>query len=106
MEWYSERIVFIPEWNNFCFRKDLVKQKPGERKGGRKERKRKRDRGRKEEKERGETERKVNVSTDVVNYPMKQLSLKSKNRNRNSLSHILIAFDGTKNKKTHLHITV
>ena len=37
MEWDSERIMFNPEWNNFCFRKDLVKQKPGERKG-RKER--------------------------------------------------------------------
>ena len=37
MEWDSERIMFNPEWNNFCFRKDPVKQKPGERKG-RKER--------------------------------------------------------------------
>ena len=83
MEWDSERIMFNPEWNNFCFRKDLVKQKPGERKGGRKERKRKRDRGRKEEKERRETERKVNVSTDVVNYSIKQFSLNFKDRNRN-----------------------
>ena len=71
-----------------------------------KERKRKRVRGRKEEKERKGKERKGNVSTDVVNSPIKQFSLKSKNRNRNSLSHSLIALDGTKNKKTHLHITV
>ena len=33
----SERIMFNSEWNYFCFRKDPVKQKPGERKG-RKER--------------------------------------------------------------------
>ena len=83
MEWDSERIIFNPEWNYFCFRKSPVKQKPGERKGGRKERKRKRDRGRKEEKERRETERKVNVSTDVVNYSIKQFSLNFKDRNRN-----------------------
>ena len=51
-------------------------------------------------------ERKGNVSTDVVNSPIKQFSLKSKNRNRNSLSRSLIALDGTKKKKTHLHITV
>ena len=71
-----------------------------------KERKRKRVRGRKQEKERKGKERKGNVSTDVVNSPIKQFSLKSKNRNRNSLSRSLIALDGTKKKKTHLHITV
>ena len=70
-----------------------------------KERKRKRDKGRKKEKGK-EKERKVNVSTNVVNYPIKQLSSRSKNRNGNLLSQILIAFDGTQNKKTHLHITV
>ena len=103
MEWDSERIIFNPEWNYFCFRKDPVKQKPGERKGQRKEK-----RGRETEEERKkkkgrEKERNINDSKDV-NYPIKQLSLNSKNRNRNVLSHILIAFDGTKNKKTHLHI--
>ena len=66
----------------------------------RKERKRKRDKGRKKEKGK-EKERKVNVSTDVVNYPIKQFSSRSKNRNGNVLSQILIAFDGTKNKKSH-----
>ena len=104
MEWDSERIMFNPEWNNFCFRKDLVKQKPGDRKG-RKERGRESGEAKKKRKGR-EKERKGNVSADVVNYPIKQLPLKSKKRNRNSLSHILIAFDGTKNKKTHLHTTV
>ena len=104
MDWDSERIIFNPEWNYFCFREGPVKPKPGERKG-RKERERQSGEERKKRKGR-EKERKVNVSTDVVNYPMKQLSLKSKNRNRNSLSHIHIAFDGTKNKKTHLYITV
>ena len=48
----------------------------------RKERKRKRDKGRKKEKGK-EKERKVNVSTNVVNYPIKQLSSRSKNRNGN-----------------------
>lgn len=42
--------------------------------------------GKKEEERQGkkgrENERKVNVSTDVVNYPIKQFSLNSKNRNR------------------------
>ena len=71
-----------------------------------KERKRKRDKGRKQDKERKEKERKVNVSTNVVNYPIKQFSSRSKNRNGNLLSQILIAFDGTQNKKAHLHITV
>ena len=51
MKWDSEKIIFNSEWNHFCFRKGPVKQKPGERKGGRKKRKKKRDRGRKEEKE-------------------------------------------------------
>ena len=57
MEWDSERIMFNPEWNNFCFRKDPVKQKPGERKG-RKERgresgeERKKRKGREKEKKR------------------------------------------------------
>ena len=71
-----------------------------------KERKRKRDKGRKQDKERKEKERKVNVSTNVVNYPIKQFSSRSKNRNGNLLSQILIASDGTHNKKAHLHITV
>ena len=71
----------------------------------RKERKRKRDKGRKKEKGK-EKERKVNVSKNVVNYPIKQFSSRSKNRNGNLLSQILIAFDGTQNKKAHLHITV
>ena len=75
--------------------------------------------GKKERKERGretreeskkkkgkEKERKANVSTNVVNYPIKQFSSRSKNRNGNLLSQILIAFDGTQNKKSHLHITV
>ena len=43
--------------------------------------------------------RKGNVSTDVVNYPIKQFFLKSKNRNSNSLSRILIAFDGLRTRK-------
>ena len=69
----------------------------------RKERKRKRDKGRKKGKEK---EGIVNVSTNVVNYPIKQFSSRSKSRNGNLLSQILIAFDGTQNKKAHLHITV
>ena len=36
----------------------------------------------------------MTVSTDVVNYPIKQFSLNFKDRNRNSLSHILITSDG------------
>ena len=68
-----------------------------------KERKRKRDKGRKKGKEK---EGIVNVSTNVVNYPIKQFSSRSKSRNGNLLSQILIAFDGTQNKKAHLHITV
>ena len=99
MEWNPERIIFNPEQNYFYFRKGPVKQKPGERKGRRKERKRERDKGIKGGKE-NKGERKVNGSRDVVNYPIKQFSLISKNRNINLLSHILIAFDGTKNKKT------
>ena len=42
--------------------------------------------GKKEEERQGkkgrEKERKVSVSTDVINYPIKQFSLNSKNRNR------------------------
>ena len=71
-----------------------------------KERKRKRDKGRKQEKERRGEEGTVSVSTNVVNYPIKQFSSRSKSRNGNLLSQILIAFDGTQNKKAHLHITV
>jgi hypothetical protein len=104
MECGSETIMFKSEWNYFCFRKDPVKQNPGEWKG-RKERGRESGEERKKRKGR-EKDRKGNVSTDIVNFPIKQFSLKSKNRNRNSLSHILIALDGTKNKKTHLHISV
>ena len=33
MECGSETIMFKSEWNYFCFRKDPVKQNPGERKG-------------------------------------------------------------------------
>ena len=62
--------------------------------------------GRKEEKESKGERKKSKCLNRCCKYPMKQFSLKSKNRNRNLLSHILIAFDGTKNQKTHLHITV
>ena len=96
--------MFNSEWNNFCFSKGPVKQKPGERKG-REERGRETREARKKRKGR-EKERKVNVSKNVVNYPIKQFSSRSKNRNGNLLSQILIAFDGTQNKKAHLHITV
>ena len=66
------------------------------------------ERGRetREEKERKGEEKKSKCLKNVVNYPIKQFSLRSKNRNGNLLSQILIAFDGTQNKKTHLHITV
>ena len=37
MEWNPERIIFNPEQNYFYFRKGPVKQKPGERKGRKKE---------------------------------------------------------------------
>ena len=104
MEWYSEWIIFNSEWNYFCFRKGPIKQKPGERKG-RKERGRE-TREESKKKKGKEKERKVNVSTNVVNYLIKQFSPRFKNRNINLLSQILIAFDGTQNKKTHLHITV
>ena len=72
MECGSERIMFNSEWNYFCFRKDPVKQNPGERKG-RKERGRESGEERKKRKGR-ERERKGNVSKDVVNYPIKQFS--------------------------------
>ena len=104
MKWDSDRIIFNSEWNHFCFRKGPVKQKPGERKE-RKERGRETGDERKKRKGR-EKERKVNVSTNVVNYLIKQFSPRFKNRNINLLSQILIAFDGTQNKKAHLHITV
>ena len=104
MKWDYERIIFNSEWNHFCFRKGPIKQKPGERKG-RKERGRE-TREESTTKKGKEKERKVNVSTNVVNYPIKQFSSRSKNRNGNLLSQILIAFDGTQNKKAHLHITV
>ena len=65
----------------------------------RKERKRKRDKGRKKEKGK-EKERKVNVSTNVVNYPIKQFSLRFKNRNGSLLSQILIAFDVLRKRKS------
>lgn len=79
MEWDSKRIIlFNPEGITFVSGK-VQSQKPGERKGRKKERKKKRDRGRKEEKEsKGERKRKANVSTDVVNYPIRQFSLNSK----------------------------
>ena len=60
--------------------------------------------GKKGRKRKEGEKRKVNVSTDVVNYPIKQFSLKSKNGDRNLLSHVLIAFDGTKNQTIRLHI--
>ena len=104
MKWDSERIIFNSEWNHFCFRKGPVKQKHGERKG-RKERGRE-TREESTTKKGKEKERKVNVSTNVVNYLIKQFSPRFKNRNINLLSQILIAFDGTQNKKSHLHITV
>ena len=97
MECGSERIMFNSEWNYFCLRKDPIKQNPGERKG-RKERGREWGEERKKRKGR-ERERKGNVSKDVVNYPIKQFSWKSKNRNSNSLSRILIAFDGLRTRK-------
>ena len=97
MECGSERIMFNSEWNYFCLRKDPIKQNPGERKG-RKERGRESGEERKKRKGR-ERERKGNVSKDVVNYPIKQFSWKSKNRNSNSLSRILIAFDGLRTRK-------
>lgn len=104
MKWDSERITFNSVWNSFCFRKGPVKQQPGERKG-RKERGREtREESKKKKGE--EKEGTVNVSTNVVNYPIKQFSSRSKSRNGNLLSQILIAFDGTQNKKAHLHITV
>ena len=65
MERDSEKVIFNPEWNYFCFRKGQVKPKPGERKG-RKERGRESREERKKRKGR-EKEREVNVSTDVVN---------------------------------------
>ena len=37
MKWDYEMIIFNSEWNHFCFRKGPVKQKPGERKGRKKE---------------------------------------------------------------------
>ena len=103
MKWDSERIIFNSEWNYFCFWKGPVKQISGKSKG-RKETGRETGGERKKRKGR-EKERKVNVSTNVI-YPMKQFSLRFKNRNGNLLSQILIAFDGTQNKKAHLHITV
>ena len=72
MKWDSERIIFNSEWNHFCFRKGPIKQKPGERKE-RKERGRETREERKKNKGK-EKERKANVSTYVVNYPIKQFS--------------------------------
>ena len=97
MELYSERIIFNSEWNYFCFWKGPVKQISGKSKG-RKETGRETGGERKKRKGR-EKERKVNVSTNVVIYPMKQFSLRFKNRNGNLLSQILIAFDVLRKRK-------
>ena len=65
------------------FQEESSQAKTWGKKGRKKGKKEEERRGRKEEKERKEKERKVNVSTDVVNYPIKQFSLNLKNRNRN-----------------------
>ena len=98
MELYSERIIFNSEWNHFCFRKGPVKQKPGERKGREERGRETREEGK--TKKGNEKERKVNVSTNVVNYPIKQFSLRFKNRNGSLLSQILIAFDVLRKRKS------
>ena len=55
MKWDYERIIFNSEWNHFCFRKGPIKQKPGERKKGKKEEERqgKKARQRKERRRKG-----------------------------------------------------
>ena len=98
MECDSERVIFNHDWNYFCFRKGPVRQKSGKRKG-RKERGRETGDERKKRKGR-EKERIANVSTNVVNYPIKQFSLRFKNRNGSLLSQILIAFDVLRKRKS------
>ena len=98
MEWYSERIIFNSEWNYFCFWKGPVKQKSGKSKG-RIETGRETGEERKKRKGR-EKERKVNVSTNVVMHPIKQFSLRFKNRNGNLLSQLLIVFNVLRKRKS------
>ena len=86
--------------------KNPVKQTPGKRKRERNQRKREIDRGRKEEKERKGERKKSKCLNRCCKLSDKTILFKFKNGNRNLLNHILIAIDGAKNKKTHLHITV